>query len=225
TGETRFFIVPVAEVDFIDNWDVLGLKGTGSIDYTLADVFVRTEFSYPSLSTDPLRGGWLYRVGIGNFASINHGAWAIGVGRRLLDELAKSVQKKAGRAGTWGENASFHEQFANAELRLRSAEALLYRTWEEIEGVLAAGEQMSVRLETLNRAALCNATEALDEVAGFVYRSAGTEALRPGVIQRLYRDVHGGTQHISSSPIILQSAGRQLAGLAEGQRWVHFQLV
>lgn len=225
TGETRFFIVPVAQVHFVDNWDVLGLRATGSIDYTLEDTFVRREFSYPSLSTAPTTGGWLYRIGIGNFASINHGAWALGVGRRLLDELAASVQRKSGRAGSWGDNASFHEQFATAELRLRSAQALLYGVWEEIEAVLAGGERMSVRLETLNRAALCNATEALDEIAGFVYRSAGSEALRPGIIQRLYRDVHGGTQHISSSPIILQSAGRQLAGLAEGQKWVHFQLM
>lgn len=225
TGETRFFIVPVEQVDFIDNWDVLGLRATGSIDYSLENTFVRTEFSYPSLSTSPVTGGWLYHVGIGNFASINHGAWALGVGRRLLDELAKSVQKKAGRAGSWGDNQSFHEQYATAELRLRSAQALLYDVWEEIEGVLAGGDRMSVRLETLNRAALCNATEALDEISVFVYRSAGSEALRPGIIQRLFRDVHGGTQHISSSPIILQSAGRQLAGLAEGQKWVHFQLI
>lgn len=224
TGQTRFFIVPAEKVTFIDNWDVLGLRGTGSIDYTLDGVFVPEEWSYPSLSREPVTGGTLYRVGIGNFASINHGAWALGVGRRLLDELATSTQRKAGRAGSSADNASFHEQYANAELRLRSAHALLYEVWEEIEGVLEAGDEVSVRLETINRAALCNATWALDDVAGFVYRSAGTEALRDGTIQRLYRDVHGGTQHISSSPTILQSAGRQLAGLAEGERWVHFRL-
>jgi alkylation response protein AidB-like acyl-CoA dehydrogenase len=225
TGATRFFIVPVAEVDFVDNWDVLGLRGTASIDYSLDGVFVPAEMSYPSLSVEPVTGGTLYHVGIGNFASINHGAWALGVGRRLLDELAATVRAKAGRAGSSAENASFHEQYANAELKLRSAHALLYDVWEEIEGVLAEGDRMSVRLETLNRAALCNATEQLDEISGFVYRSAGSDALRNGTIQRLYRDVHAGTQHISSSPIILQSAGRQLAGLADGQKWVHFQLI
>jgi indole-3-acetate monooxygenase len=43
-------------------------------------------------------------------------------------------------------------------------------------------------------------------------------------VQRLFRDVHGGTQHVSSSPLIMQSAGRELAGLEEGKRWVHFSL-
>jgi len=225
TGQTRFFLVPVEQVSFVENWDVLGLRGTGSIDYTLQDLFVPAEMSYPSLSVEPVTGGSLYRIGIGNYASINHGAWGLGLGRRLLDELAAAVQRKAGRAGAQAENASWQEQYANAELRLRSAHALLYDVWEEIEAVLEAGDPIPLRLETLNRAALCNVTWTLDDIAGFVFRSAGTEALRAGTIQRLYRDVHGGTQHISSSPVILQSAGRQLAGLAEGQKWVHFQLV
>lgn len=224
TGQTRFFIVPVGEVDFIENWDVLGLRGTGSIDYSLDSVFVRTEFSYPSLSTQPVTGGWTYRIGIGNLASINHGAWALGTSRRLLDELSTLVQERAGRPGSLAESTSFHEQYAYSEMRLRSAHALLYSTWEEIEERLGAGEEMGIRLETLNRAALCYTTDVMDEVAGFAFRSGGTTALRSGPLQRIYRDVHGGTQHISSSPMILQSAGRQLAGLAEGQKWVHFQL-
>jgi alkylation response protein AidB-like acyl-CoA dehydrogenase len=225
TGETRFFLVPVGEVEFVDNWDVLGLRGTGSIDYSLDAKRVEARFSYPSLATEPVTGGWLYRVGIGNFASINHGAWALGVSRRLLDELALVTQRKAGRAGAQAGNASFLEQFAIAELRHRSAHALLFDVWEEIESVLQAGEPIPTRLSTLNRAALCNATESMAEVAEFVYRAAGTDALRSGTIQRLYRDVHGGTQHVSSSPIILQSAGQELAGLAEGKRWSHFSLV
>lgn len=224
TGETRFFIIPVDQVTFTDNWDVLGLRGTGSIDYSLDNVWVPARFSYPSLSTEPVTGGNLYRVGIGNFASINHGAWALGVSRRLLDELAATVRGKAGRAGSSAESASFHEQYGNAEVRLRSAQALLYEVWEEIESALDAGDGISVRLETLNRAALCNATAAMDDIGGFVFRSGGSDSLRSGTIQRLYRDVHGGTQHISSSPMILQSAGRQMAGLAEGQRWIHFNL-
>jgi alkylation response protein AidB-like acyl-CoA dehydrogenase len=224
TGETRFFIVPVGQVTLLDNWDVLGLRGTGSIDYTLQDVFVPKNFSYPSLSTEPVTGGDLYRIGIGNFASINHGGWALGVGRRLLDELSAAVRAKAGRPGTLAESASFHEQYAGAEVRLRAAAALLYEVWEEIEATLARGDRIPLRLETLNRVALNNATWSTHDVAQFVYRNGGSDALRDGTIQRLFRDVHGGTQHVSSSPVILQSAGRELAGLADGQRWVHFSL-
>jgi alkylation response protein AidB-like acyl-CoA dehydrogenase len=224
TGQTRFFIVPVEQVTFIENWDVLGLRGTGSIDYTLQDCFVPIEYSYPSLSTEPVTGGDLYRIGIGNFASINHGGWVLGVGRRVLDELAAVVRAKAGRPGAQTDTDAFSQRFAEAEVQLRAAKALLYEVWEEIEETLAAGREIPLRLHTLNRVALHNATFSVAGIAQFAYVSAGTDALRRGTLQRLFRDVHGGTQHVSSSPLIMQSAGRELAGLAEGKRWVHFSL-
>jgi indole-3-acetate monooxygenase len=224
TGETRFFILPVEQVTFIENWDVLGLRGTGSIDYTLDKTFVPRGYSYPSLSRTPVTGGDLYRIGIGNFVSINHGAWALGVGRRLLDELQVLAQAKSGRPGAMSESASFHEQYAAAEVELRAAAALLYEVWEEIEATLACGRDVTVRQESLSRVALYNATWSTHRVAQFVYRSGGTDALRHGTVQRLFRDVHAGTQHISSSPAIMQAAGRELAGLAPGERWVHFGL-
>jgi alkylation response protein AidB-like acyl-CoA dehydrogenase len=225
TGEPRFFIVPVEEVTFDqDSWDVLGLRGTGSIDYTLQDVFVPANYSYRTLSTDPVTGGDLYRIGIGNYASLNHGPWALGTGRRLLDELSASVRATAHQPGGHASSESFAEQYAHAEVTLRAAKAFLYEVWEEIEASLAAGDGVPVRLETLNRVALNNATFTTHEIAQFVYVNSGSAALRQGTVQRLFRDVHGGTQHISSSPMIMRSAGRELAGLAEGKRWVHFSL-
>jgi alkylation response protein AidB-like acyl-CoA dehydrogenase len=224
TGENRFFIVPVAEVTFIENWDVLGLRGTGSIDYTLDAVFVPREYSYPSLSRTPVTGGDLYRTGIGNFASVNHGAWATGVGRRLLDELAAGARAGSGRAGSIAGNAGFHEQYARAEVELRAASALLHEVWADIEETLARGEDLSVRQESLNRAALNNATWTAHRIAQFAYTRGGSGSLRGGTVQRLFRDVHAGTQHVSSSPAIMQEAGRELAGLAPGERWVHFNL-
>ena len=224
TGETRFFILPLEQVTVIENWDVLGLRATGSLDYKVDGVFVPASFSYPTLSREPVTGGSLYHVGIGNFASINHGGWALGVGRRLLDELSKLVRAKAGRAVANKNNDAFNEEFAEAEAKLRAARALLYEVWHGIEETLGNGYELSTRQETLNRLALSNATWSVKSVADFVFKSAGTAAIRPGVIQRLFRDVNTGTQHISSSPSILQATGRELAGIAIGQQWIHFQL-
>ena len=47
TGQPRFFILPLADVTVLDNWDVIGLRATGSLDYVLNDVFVPLSFSYP----------------------------------------------------------------------------------------------------------------------------------------------------------------------------------
>ncbi|NUT08869.1 MAG: acyl-CoA dehydrogenase, partial [Nonomuraea sp.] len=74
------------------------------------------------------------------------------------------------------------------------------------------------------RLALNHVTSTLAGVAGFVYASGGTSALRDGLIQRLFRDVHAGTQHITSGPQVLRECGRELAGLAQGEEWVVFAL-
>jgi indole-3-acetate monooxygenase len=84
---------------------------------------------------------------------------------------------------------------------------------------------MSVRQHTLVRLALTNATNALAAVSEFVYLAGGTTALRRGTIQRLVRDVHAGTQHVTSSPAVWATCGRELVGLAEGKRWQFLDLV
>jgi hypothetical protein len=74
------------------------------------------------------------------------------------------------------------------------------------------------------RLALTHITWSCRDVADFVYHAAGTVALRAGTIQRLFRDMHAGTQHITSAPFVIRGAGRELAGLAERKKWVFLEL-
>jgi alkylation response protein AidB-like acyl-CoA dehydrogenase len=225
TGEPRIFVVPVDKATLIDNWDVLGLRGTGSIDYTIDGAFVPAGYSHFAVTEDPRRGGHLYRIGIIGFAVICHSGWACGIGRRLLDELAKSVRGKAGRAGTLAESDGFQEQYAKAEGTYRAARALVYETWSEVAETLDRGEPLSVRQHTLMRLAMAHVTWSAHEVAAFAYKSVGTVALRRGTMQRLFRDMHAGTQHVTSSPPVFRAIGRELAGLAPGRRWQFLDLV
>ena len=225
TGEPRIFVVPVEKATLIDNWDVLGLRGTGSIDYTLDNVYVPDGWSHFAVTQDPKRGGTAYHVGIIGFAEQCHSGWALGVGRRMLDELAEMAQEKSGRPGSQVDSPSFQEGFAKAEGRFRAARALVYEAWTDADATLARGERLSVRQHTLVRLALVNVTDALLEVANHVYLAAGTTALRRGTLQRLLRDVHAGTQHITSGPGVRQNCGRELAGLAIGQAWQFLDLV
>jgi alkylation response protein AidB-like acyl-CoA dehydrogenase len=225
TNEARIFVLPVGKATLIDNWDVLGLRATGSIDYTTKDVFVPEAYSHVATTEEPLRGGHLYRLGIIGFAAICHSGWACGIGRRVLDELIGVVAEKAGRAGTLAESASFQEQFANVEAVVRSARAFVYETWNDVTATLARGDKPSVRQHSLIRLALAHATWSAHEAAMFAYRAAGTAALRAGTIQHLFRDMHAGTQHITSSPPVYAAIGRELAGLAKGKKWLFLNLV
>ena len=225
TNEPRIFVVPVEKASLLGNWDVLGLRGTGSIDYTLDSVYVPDSYSHFAVVDEPLRGGALYRVGIIGIATMCHSGWALGVGRRLLDELGALVHDGAGRAGSRAASDAFQQDYAKAEARLRAARALVFEAWGDAWDTLCAGARMSVRQHTLVRLALTNATNALAEVADFVYLAGGTTALRRGTIQRLVRDVHAGTQHVTSAPAVWANCGRELAGLAEGKHWQFLDLV
>jgi len=225
THEARIFVLPVGKAKLIDNWDVLGLRATGSIDYTTDNVFVPEAYTHPATTEEPLRGGSLYRLGIIGFAGICHSGWACGIGRRVLDELAAIVAEKAGRAGTLADSASFQEEFANAEAVYRSARAFVYETWNDVSATLARGDKPSVRQHSLIRLALAHATWSAHEAATFAYKAAGTAALRAGTIQHLFRDMNTGTQHITSAPPVYAAVGRELAGLAKGKKWLFLNLV
>jgi alkylation response protein AidB-like acyl-CoA dehydrogenase len=203
----------------------MGLRGTGSIDYKIDNVFVPEAYTHFAVTEAPKRGGTLYTIGIIGFAVICHSGWACGIGRRLLDELSTIVRSKTGRSGSMADSDAFQEDYAKAEMTYRSARALVYETWQDAANSLRQGDKLSVRQNTLLRLAMANATWSAQEVAAFVYKTAGTVALRAGTLQRLFRDMHAGTQHITSAPPVIRATGRELAGLASGGRWIFLDLV
>ncbi|WP_028921343.1 acyl-CoA dehydrogenase family protein [Pseudonocardia acaciae] len=219
TGEPRICVVPVGRATLIDNWDVLGLVATGSIDYTMDEVFVPGPWSHPMLTEEPVRGGDLYRLGIIQIAMIGHSGWALGVGRRILDELAAMARRKAGRPGQLAGSEHFQIGFAQAEAGFRAAAAFAREAWGGAWDTLAAGGSLSVRERTLLRLALAHLTWTVHDVAQFAYRNGGTTALRSGTLQRLVRDVQAGTQHITSAHGVIRACGQELAGLAPGKDW------
>lgn len=225
TGEPRIFVLPVEQATLIDNWDVMGLRATGSIDYKIDGAFVPEGYTHFAVTETPKRGGSLYTLGVIGFAAMCHSGWACGIGRRLLDEIAEYVRVRGGRAGTQAQSESFLEGYAKAEGTYRAARALVYETWADIKATLDRGERLSVRQHTLMRLGIGHVTWASHEVAAFVYKAAGTTGLRAGKIQQLFRDMNAGTQHVVASPLVFRRIGLELSGLAPHQAWQFLDLV
>ena len=225
TGEPRIFVLPVNQATLIDNWDVLGLRATGSIDYRIDNVFVPGAFTHFAVTETPKRGGPLFTLGIIGFATIAHAAWACGIGRRLLDELVAKVKSGVGRSGTLAESEAFLEAYARVEASYRAARALVYDTWGDVTESIDRHKPLTVRQHTMMRLAMAHITWTSHDVAEFVYHSAGTMALRAGTIQRLFRDMHAGTQHVTSSPPVFRKTGAELGGLVDKKKWVFLDLV
>lgn len=211
--------VPIKDVTFEGNWDVLGLRATGSIDYSIEDIFVPQAYVYSASNPVTHRRPEIFGNGMVPVVTIGHAAWAAGVARRMLDELSSYVRTKGLRAGSLAASDSFAERYGEAEARVLSARALIYKTWEDVQAKADTLEPLSTRDITLIRLALNNMTYAAADVGEFAYRIAGGEPLRQGTMQRIYRDIHSGSQHITSSAAIMQSCGRELAGIAPDEVW------
>jgi alkylation response protein AidB-like acyl-CoA dehydrogenase len=224
TGEPRIFVLPVEQAELIDNWDVLGLRATGSIDYRIDGAFVPEPYTHFAVTEEPRQGGYLYKIGVIGFAAMCHSGWACGIGRRLLDELAANVRKRGGLEDPQGASDSFQQGYAKAEGAYRAARALVFETWSDVEETLKRGAALTTRQHSLMRLAMTHVTWAAHEVATFVYRHSGTNALRAGTIQRLFRDMHAGTQHVVASPPVYGAIGRELAGLLEDAHWQFLNL-
>ncbi|GAA2350949.1 acyl-CoA dehydrogenase family protein [Saccharopolyspora halophila] len=224
TGQTLVCTLPMERATLHDNWDVMGLRATGSIDYAIREAFVPAARTYEVATTDARLGGGLYRLGLANMAGICHVGWALGVGRRMLDEMRALAGKKTGAPRATVDTGHFHAEYAKAEAKYRAARAFAAQLWASCERTLDAGERLSTEQETLTRLMLNHVTWSIHEVGQTVYKWAGTTALRRGVLQRFFRDLHAGTQHMTSGPVVLQNCGKVLGGLTEGH-WAFFDLV
>ncbi|TCU64345.1 alkylation response protein AidB-like acyl-CoA dehydrogenase [Bradyrhizobium sp. R2.2-H] len=217
---------PRATIKLMGNWDVLGLRATGSFDYTLSEgdeLFVPTHMTYDFDIGAPRRGGVQGALGLAGYSAWAHSSWAVGVGRRMLDELVKVIVPRQDPFGKSCESASFKFQFAQAEARFRAARALVHETWKEVSETCACGESPSLAQMTMIKLSLRHIHDVLSDVSTFAHRAARGASLHNTPMQRFYRDIHSGTQHILMADQIVEECGRALLGLpGPGAQWTVF---
>lgn len=209
------------KVEIKKDWDVMGLRGTGSYDYSVRDLFIPDDFSYDSDVIVPLRGGPVYSLGLKNTTALGHTAFALGVGRRALEELRELVsQRRPSAYGYMGDMPAFQKDYAMAELKLDGLDTLAFEVWGSIQQALDAGEEPDLRQVARVRALTRHAHEVVAEVISFAYKMGGGAALRGGALQRCFRDIHAGTQHVLVSSQIAEAAGKVMLGFNEpGEKW------
>jgi indole-3-acetate monooxygenase len=219
-GQPKIIIThhPRSTIKLLGNWDVLGLRATGSFDYTLAEgdeLFVPLEHTYDFDIGAPLRGSIQGSLGLTGYSAWGHTSWAIGVGRRMLDELVKVIVQRQDPFGKSAESASFKFQFAQNEARFRAARALVYETWRGVSDTCAAGEKPSLEQMTMIKLTLRHIHDVVSDVSTFAHRASRGASLHNTPMQRFYRDIHSGTQHLLLADQIVEECGRALLGLTK----------
>jgi hypothetical protein len=211
-------VVPREQVIFTDGWHVQGLKGTGSYDYELKDVFVPACHTYPLFSREPQRGGAMYKFGVMPVTGCGHAAWALGVSRSAIDDVVKLAISKTrmGEESSIAHKLTFQRNLAHHEGMWRAAHRLVVDTYTDMESRVTKGAELTPQMRCDMRIAATYATEASREIVQWAHLAAGTSAIREGSrLERAFRDMYTGTQHAFISEKTYTEAGKLMLGLIE----------
>jgi alkylation response protein AidB-like acyl-CoA dehydrogenase len=214
------FTFPKDRATLHDNWDVHAMKGTGSQDISVKDLFVPDRHAVDGMAKAP-RGGPIYAIGLPGFVSNEHGAFVLGGARRALDEVAELAKTKTrgyvvpqGVAG----RAKFQWDLGRCDCALTAAHEGLVAASEEAYTAAVAGLEIDAAMQTRMRAMAVFATETALEVCRTMYRYAGARSLYAGsIVDRCVRDVTAASQHGMVNEVAYEARGQALLGLDDVQ--------
>ncbi|HEV2126458.1 MAG TPA: acyl-CoA dehydrogenase family protein, partial [Chloroflexota bacterium] len=199
TKDIRNFWFPAAEVEIIDTWHVTGLRGTGTHDWAVTDVFVP---DIPNQSPDEARSeNPLYRLPFKAVQSTAVSSVGLGIARGAIDAFIDLAASK--KPYGYGANVPLREseyiqiQAAQAEAQLRAGRAFLFEATEALwEAVRCTGEA-PMEQRVLVRLATTHAIAAAAEAVDIVFRAGGATAIRAACpLERRFRDMHAVRQHL-----------------------------
>jgi indole-3-acetate monooxygenase len=143
------------------------------------------------------------------------------VTRRAIDEVLSLAGRKQrmGHATPVAGIERFQYELGAHTAKALAARTFVYDAFSSVQNALAPGEMISTANLAILRQATTYATHVSSEVVDFAYHWSGADGIRPGVMQRLWRDTHTSTQHIFVDDSTFTDAGRQLliaAGSLQG---------
>ena len=214
-------VIPRNEVVFADGWHVQGLKGTGSYDYNVTDLFVPERRTFELFTTTPRRGGSpAFRMGLMPITAAGHASWALGVAKSMLDDVSELARTKVrmGDDGALANRATFQKGLSHHKAMWQAAHLLVLDAFTVAERQVLADGALTPTMRADLRVAATYATEASREVVQWAHLAAGTSAIREGTrLERAFRDLYTGTQHVFIGEKTYIDAARIHLGLVDDQ--------
>lgn len=197
------------ELQVLDTWHTLGLRGTGSHDCVADDVFVPADRVF-SVFDGPIVDRPLYRFPVFGFFALSIGAAALGNARAAIDDLVELAggKKGLGSTRTLAERSATQAAAATAESALGAARALFYEVIEAAWQVSHDAEAVPVTMRNRLRLAATHAVRTSADVVRSMYDLAGGTAIYDNApLQRRFRDAFTATAHFQ-----VNEASRELPG-------------
>jgi alkylation response protein AidB-like acyl-CoA dehydrogenase len=215
-AKPRTAVLPASQVEIVDNWDVMGLCGTGSHDLKVNQQFVADEWTF-------IRGGEptidepLYRYPTIAYAAQVLAVVNLGIARAAVDQI---IEMAGGRVAITGapklaDRSYVRIEVAKAEARLRAARAFFYDATGDAWRSILSGNPVTSEQVALLRLTAVDAARAGDEVVRSMYGLAGTTAIYTShPLQRYLRDAAVVRQHAFLGEGIFDGAGAVALGVS-----------
>lgn len=212
-GTALIFFLP-EEIEMIDNWQVLGLRGTHSIDYKVDDLFIPDD----RWSWFPIKKAVidqpLYRFSFLGALSISIASVGLGIAKRAVDELVSFSKLKSpfGQGKPLSARPEYQMQIAEVYGKYLAAAALFKETIEKAEREVLTGP-CSIEMKANIRLASAQATDLAHQAVQGAYKIAGGSSIwDSSKFSELIRDMNVVTQHGMVSQGNMRTAGAVLLG-------------
>jgi indole-3-acetate monooxygenase len=199
------------QVRIHDNWNVSGLRGTGSSDWEVVDAFVPEDWTHPFIDHKPVESGLLYRM-----PAVSTFAWTVavvplGIARGAIDSFVALANAKGrlGAAGLMRDREVVQAMVGRSEALHGAARAFLINTMTELMAAVDVGGHRLVRARVQLRMASAYAAESALRIVDMLAAEAGAAVLfETNELERAIRDVQAATKHIAMNPSIYTVGGR-----------------
>jgi indole-3-acetate monooxygenase len=211
--------LPRESCQVIDTWHVMGMRGTGSNDVTVTDVFVPTTRTFPlvpEFTPGSHYQGPLYRFPLVGIVATNLPPLVLTVARRAIEEVSALAQGKVPVAASTvlRERASAQAKLAQAEAILRAGRLFLYDTLSDTWEATVAGETLSLRHKADMLLAMTHAVQSAVQAVELMYRMAGTSGVYTrNPLERYFRDVEVLRHHAFGAETRYETVGQVYMGL------------
>ncbi len=206
--EHTTFLLPKSDFRVEENWDVLGLRGTGSHDIIVEDVFVpehrtqrtndHSDAGCPGRQTNP---GWLYRIPFTQVFQRAVSSACIGALDGAIEVFRQRASSHVGKHGNkMAEDINAQQAVTEAMMGTDQLKLVLFRNYARIVHCAKTGDVMPLEERLMQRAQAATVPKLCGELINELMRAcaaAGTYKTNP--IERVFRDIHQGRGHIANN--------------------------
>jgi alkylation response protein AidB-like acyl-CoA dehydrogenase len=214
-------VIPRDEIVFTDGWHVQGLRGTGSYDYNVSELFVPRYRTFELFCRTPERGGSpAFRMGLMPITAAGHASWALGVAKSMIDDVTELALTKVrmGDDASIAHRTSFQRNLAHHSAMWKATRLLVVSTFGEVEEAVRRGGELTPTMRADMRVAATYATESSREIVHWAHLAGGTTAIREGSrLERAFRDMYAGTQHVFIGEKTYTDSAQIYLGLIDDQ--------